>query len=177
MKVFVSHSRQNASAALKLCERLQTLDVDPWLDLRELDPGADWREQIAAAIRSVQGFIFLIGPAEQPDQGQRYEWQQVTEEEYYLDASRPLIPVLIGSAEIPGFLRTRQTIEVDAAAIDFDGLARTIADALKQPEQTVDHEKLERGRAARQQALDTLREYSIDLEKADVKRAGLRGLK
>jgi TIR domain len=176
MKLFISHSRQNAGAALKLCDRLSQGGLHVWLDTRELDFGADWHAQVAAAIGSADGFVILVGPAVEPDEWQRFEWLQITEHEYYLDPAKPLLPVVIGAAEVPGFLRTRQALAVDALAIDFDALANTIAQVLSKPGGTVDPEKLERGRAARQRALDNLKAYSLDLENDDLKRAGLRAL-
>ena len=176
MKVFISHSRQNGSAALKLCDRLGPRGIGTWLDLRELDSGADWRPRVAQAIHDADGFAFLIGPGSTPDQFQRFEWQHITEGEYYLDPDTPLVPVLIGDAELPGFLRTRRALQVDPSSIDFDALADQVAKALSTPGETVDQEKLERGREARKQALESLKVYSQDLEQEDVKRAGLRGL-
>lgn len=88
-----------------------------------------------------------------------------------------MIPVVIGSTEIPGYLRARNAITVNPSSIDFDSLAERIAEALGKPGATIDPVQLERGRAARQQALESLKEYSLELELEDVKRAGLRGLK
>jgi len=56
MTVFISHSRQNGSAALKLYERLSQRGVQAWLDLRELDSGEDWNQRVAAADLSPRGF-------------------------------------------------------------------------------------------------------------------------
>jgi len=143
MNVFMSHSRQNAGAALKLCDRLShgQAGVSVWLDTRELDAGADWNARVADAIRSADGFVILVGPAQAPDPSQRFEWQQMTELELYLDPLKPIVPIVIGAAEIPGFLRTRRAITVEASAIDFDALAGKIAQALGKPGETVDHEQ------------------------------------
>lgn len=91
MTVFLSHSRQNGGAALKLGDQLTQLGVEVWLDLRELEAGGDWQARVSEAIRSSSGFVFLIGPAAEPDQGQRFEWQQITEQEFYLDPSKTTI--------------------------------------------------------------------------------------
>jgi hypothetical protein len=177
MNVFISHSRQNAGAALKLGELLQQQGLAVWLDILQLESGAGWKQQISQAIQAAAGFIVLVGPGSTPDEGQRFEWQQITEFEYYLDPDKPLLPIVFGSAELPGFLRTRQAIRVDESGIDFADVAGKVLHALSTPGETIDREKLELGRTARQVALDQLKEYSIDLEKADVKQAGLRGVK
>lgn len=175
MSVFLSHSRQYGSAALKLQEQLGSRGVKVWLDLRELDPGEDWNRQVADAIAAADGFIVIVGA--EPDPSQRFEWAQLTDREIYLDASKPLVPVVFGSAEIPGFLRTRKIISAPRSGIDFDALAAQIAEALGKPEGTIDPEQLERGRAAREAAMRNLERYSFDLSEAELKRAGLHGLK
>jgi hypothetical protein len=177
MSLFISHSRQNAGAALKLGERLTRLGVPVWLDICELEGGQDWKERVADAIRTADAILVLVGPTQGPDPSQNFEWQQITEHEYYLDATKPIVPVVIGSAEVPGFLRTRQLLAVDPSAIDFDDLAGRIAGMLHTPDATVDHEQLNLGRASRERALENLKEYTLVLEMDDVKRAGLRGLK
>jgi hypothetical protein len=177
MSVFISHSRQNGSAALKLYGRLRQRGVQTWLDTCELDAGEDWTERVAAAIEAAAAFVVLVGPGPEPDRSQRFEWQQITDHEFYLDAKKPMIPVVIGATEIPGFLRTRNVLTVDPSSIDFDSLADAIAEALGRPEATIDPEQLKRGRDAREQAVKSLGEYSLELEREDVKRAGLRALK
>lgn len=176
MKTFISHSRQNGSAALKLCDRLAVRGIDTWLDVRELDAGAEWNSQVADAIHQAAGFVFLIGPGATPDPSQRFEWHQVTEREYYLDPDKALVPVLIGDPELPGFLRTRHVLRVGPTSIDFDTLADQVATCLQTPGATVDPENLKRGRAAREQALASLKSYAQDLQQDDVKQAALRGL-
>lgn len=177
MNVFISYSRKNGSAALKLCERLSQRGVAAWLDMRELRADEDWNQRVAAAIEAAEAFVVLVGPGAELDRSQRFEWQQITDHEYYLDATKPMIPVVIGSTEIPGFLRTRNALAVNPSSIDFDSLADRIAEALGKPDATIDPVQLERGRQAREQAVKSLKEYSLELEREDVKRAGLRGLK
>jgi hypothetical protein len=177
MVVYISHSRQNGSAALRLSEALEGRLVKTWLDLRQPFTGADWNAQIVEAIHKADAFVFLIGPPGPNDSLQQLEWQQVVEEEYYLDSDKALIPVVIGPAEIPGFLSSRKQIAVDASSIDFEAIATTIAAWIAQPGDTIDPDRLERGRQARDLALKNLREYSLELEQEDAKRAGLRGLK
>jgi len=109
MAVFISHSRQNSGAALKLSDELARRGVETWLDLRELESGLDWNRKVAEAVRNAAGFVFIIGPDGPADRWQRYEWQQVVEEEYYLDSSKALVPVLIGQAEMPSISRRWQT--------------------------------------------------------------------
>lgn len=177
MNVFVSHSRQNASLALALRERLRALKFNVWVDVADLSPGSNWKHEIEQALERANGIIILLGPEQSPDDGQRIELQQIAEHEYFLDPNKPIIPVVLGSAELPGFLRSRHSLTVDPSAPDLHGLTSAIQRALEKPSETVDHEQLERGLAARQKALENLKEYSRELERADVKNAAVRGLK
>ncbi len=174
MAVFISHSRQNSGAALKLCDELVRRGVKTWLDLRELDSGSDWNQKVAEAVRGADGFVFIIGPAGPADRWQRYEWQQVVEEEYYLDSSKALVPVVIGNAEMPGFLNFRRTVAVDENAIDFPALADIVIDALRKPVESIDPEKMRRGLDLRKKAIENLHKYSLEIAQDDIKLAGLR---
>jgi TIR domain len=177
MRVFISHSRENDGAAYKLSEALLKHSIEPWLDLRELEADAEWNQKVRDAIQGSDAFVFLIGPPGPNDRWQQFEWDQIIWGEYYLDPSKALVPVVIGDAELPGFLRTRRVIQVEASAIDFESLAGKIADAVQKPGENIDPEKLELGRRAREQAMKNLREYTREQEERDAKRAGLRALK
>jgi hypothetical protein len=166
----------NSSAALRLCEELRRQKVDTWLDARDLAPGVEWHEGVTSAIQDADGFVFLIGPQGPGDRWQTFEWQLVVDREYYLDPAKPLIPVLIGDPDIPGFLKTRQSLVLGDTPTSCEDAARKIVRALQNPAASVDTEKLELGRQARRHAIESLREYSQVLEQEDIKRAGIRVL-
>ena len=176
MQLYVSHSRENASVALRLCDVLAKRGIQTWLDVRDLELGAGWNEKVSDAILHADAWLFLIGPGPN-DQSQRFEWQQIVEQDCYLDPSRALIPVVIGNPEVPGFLTVRHYIHLDPSSIDFEAAADQIAQALNKPADTIDSAKLQRGRDARDKARKDLQEYVRTLGEEDLKRAGLRGLK
>lgn len=138
---------------------------------------AEWNQQVVSAIQNAIGFVFLIGPPGPGDRWQTFEWQQVVDQELYLDPSKPLIPVLIGEPELPGFLRTRQALPLSTSPDGCAEVANQIVNALRDPAISVDQEKLELGRQARTRALENLREYSQLLGEEDLKRAGLRAVR
>ena len=174
MYVFVSHSRGNSNFAFRLCEELGKRNIQTWLDMRDLDPGAEWNQSVVEAIRAAVGFVFLIGPEGDADRYQSFEWQQVIGDEYYLDPSKPLIPVLIGNASVPGFLKARQRLQLKESHESFAEVANGIAQALANPAACVDESRLEVGRKARKQALESLRQYSQEIAEEDAKRAPTR---
>lgn len=174
MYLFVSHSRENSSAAFRLCDELRKRDVKTWLDVRDIEPGAQWNEAVESAVRGAAGFVFLIGPAGPGDRWQTFEWQQVVDNEYYLDPAKPLVPVLIGSSDLPGFLKTRQVLVLADTPESFERVADNIVSTLANPASSVDVEKLELGRKARKQALESFREYSQTLTEEEIKRVSSR---
>lgn len=176
MHIYISHSRVNSSAAFRLCDELRSRGVDTWLDVRNIEPGASWNQSVASAIEKAAGFVFLIGPQGPDDRGQSFEWQQVVNHEYYLDSSKPLIPVTIGDVDLPGFLKTRQCFALGDTKQAYEELADQILNALKDPATLVDEKKLELGRQARVSALESFREYSKSLAEDDVKSAALRAI-
>jgi hypothetical protein len=176
VKVFISHSRDNSSAALKLSDSLNKRGFETWLDVRDLSVGVDSRAEIERALKTADSWVFLIGPGPS-DRGQQYEFQDLVELEVFLDPSRAIIPVVIGNPDVPGFLKARQYIQVDPNSIDVEAVADKAAQALSRPEETIDQEKLQRGREARERELKSFREYIRGLEEREQKQAGLRGLK
>jgi hypothetical protein len=176
MNVFISHSRVNSSAAFKLCDELRKRNVDTWLDVRDLEPGAEWDGAVVSAIQAAAGFVFVIGPPGLGDRWQTFEWQQVVNNEYYLDPSKPLVPVLIGNPDLPGFLKTRQTLTLEDTKTSFDAVVDAIVNALRNPSTSIDEAKLALGQEARKQALQDFREYSQTLAEDDIKRVAIRAV-
>ncbi len=96
--------------------------------------------------------------------------------EYYLDPAKPLIPVLIGNPEVPGFLKTRQTLMLDDTAVSFEQVADAIVGVLQNPSSSVDEAKVEFGQQVRKQALESFRAYSQTLAEEDIKRVAIRAV-
>ena len=173
MYVFISHSRINSSYAFRLSQELANRNIETWLDVRDLAPGADWNQGVASAIQNAAAVVFVIGP-NSGDRGQNFEWHQVVSHEYYLDLSKPLVPVIVGNPEIPGFLKLRRPLSLGDTPRSCEEAADGIVNALRDPASCVDPKKLELGRKARREALDHLREYAQTLAEEAVRSAGLR---
>ena len=113
MKVFISHSHQNGSAALALYERLTHRGVQAWLDTRDLATGVDWKQQVAAAIEAAGAFVVLVGPGAEPDSPQRFDWEQIT------DRLRGLAQACIEPATESAGLRTTCPSSLDTPKAGF----------------------------------------------------------
>jgi hypothetical protein len=60
---FVSYSRRDAAfVEQRLLPQLQRRDKTVWVDLAEIPPASDWREQVHGAIASAKAFVFVVSP-------------------------------------------------------------------------------------------------------------------
>ena len=59
-KVFISYSREDEKTARKLYTDLKRVGIDPWLDVHDLLPGAEWPFAVKKAIRESRFFIALL---------------------------------------------------------------------------------------------------------------------
>jgi ATP-dependent Clp protease ATP-binding subunit ClpC len=60
LKVFLCHSSKDKPAVRDLYKRLRDLNIDPWLDERNLLPGQDWDYEIEKAVRACQVVIVCL---------------------------------------------------------------------------------------------------------------------
>lgn len=117
---FVSYSRLDAQDfAVELADRLQAEEPGYrlWVDVRDIRPGQDWDEQIAEAIQSCIGVLFVVTPDSVRDTSgcrQEVAWA--------LRYKKPVVPLrLHPDAELPFRLASRQYVDfVDRNA----GMAR-----------------------------------------------------
>jgi tetratricopeptide (TPR) repeat protein len=88
-----------------------------WLDVQDAQPGADWDEQIAEAIQTCRGLLFVMtADSVQEHSVCKSEWV------WALKYKKPVIPLLAGKAELPFRLSSREYIDFSGG---FEiGLAR-----------------------------------------------------
>jgi nitrate reductase NapAB chaperone NapD len=60
VQVFISYGREDADAAARLRDELESEGVDVWFDRNSLRPGERWKLAIANAIRKSKYFIALL---------------------------------------------------------------------------------------------------------------------
>jgi TIR domain-containing protein/AAA domain-containing protein len=120
-RYFVSYSRVEAEAfAQRLRDELVAgpPSYGVWLDVRDIQPGADWDIQIRDALQACRGVLFVMtADSVQDHSACRDEWG------WALKYKRPVIPLRVDAgAELPFRLSSRQYLDF---ADGFDaGLAR-----------------------------------------------------
>lgn len=130
MKVFLSYSSTDRELADRLRERLAREGFEVWSD-RELAAGESWVQGIEAAVRAADAILVLVGPQERNDEAQRFTWSAALQASWE-DESRPLLPIVVGNAELPAFLKARQAIRLQTASDpDLDRAAAAISQVLR----------------------------------------------
>jgi WD40 repeat protein len=61
-KVFISYSRKDKPAAVRLVGELEKCELEAWIDWEDILPVADWMDAIQRGIESADGFLFLLSP-------------------------------------------------------------------------------------------------------------------
>ena len=107
---FISYSRAEAGDfALKLADELASGPpaIPVFLDRRDLRPGEQWDEQLAEAIRTCKGMLFVMTPdSVHPESVCKNEWVRA------LNYKRPVLPLLLHpDAELPFRLGSREYID------------------------------------------------------------------
>lgn len=58
--IFLSYSHQDEQKAVALAQFIEKHKFDVWLDIRKLEPGSAWEQEIKEAIRKATFFIIII---------------------------------------------------------------------------------------------------------------------
>ena len=61
--VFISHSSEDQSIALRWCEALERAGLPCWIAPRDIRPGAEWAAQIIEGIEGARSVLLLLGAA------------------------------------------------------------------------------------------------------------------
>ena len=106
---FISYSRQDGkdfAMKLELDLAAGPPPIPVWLDVRKLRPGEDWDEQLAEAIRTCKGMIFVMSAdSVRPNSECKNEWVRA------LKYKKPVVPLLLHrDAELPLRLGSREYI-------------------------------------------------------------------
>ncbi len=129
--VFLSYSNRSRKHAEMLAEALQALGVSTWVASKEIGEGESVEEKILKAIRDARLVAFLV---DQPSPADSSSWVQreymTALEHSWSDERKVLVPVLIGDAEPPSFLRHASALRVKGQKPEWARVARMIAKML-----------------------------------------------
>ncbi len=103
IQIFLAHASEDKAEVLKLYDCFKAKGYKPWLDVKDLIPGQNWREEIPKAIRQSDIFIACLSPQSVSKQGYVQREFRLALNEY---AEKPpgtiyLIPLKLDDCEIP----------------------------------------------------------------------------
>lgn len=94
MRYFLSYSRQQLYFAEIFVKHLQHYEVETWFDLRQLNPGCNWLEEIDNGLASCDGLILLASPSAMASPYVEKEWRTM------LETGRPVYVVYRETARL-----------------------------------------------------------------------------
>lgn len=105
-KVFVSYSRDDDAAVLKLVQDLRSAGVNVWLDQTDIPSGRRWDEAIEQALAACEQVIVVLSETSVSSQN------VMDEVSYAIDEGKRVIPVIIRACRIPLRLRRMQYVDL-----------------------------------------------------------------
>ena len=132
-KIFISYDRKDQEYAERLRKSLKGSDVDVWLDIEKIAPGAIWREAVENAIRQADIVTILIGW--NPSDRVQSEAEEALRE-YEQKGSPQIVPILLPGSEyesLPFLLRGFPVIDFRQHGINTRSLRSLLARVVSDP--------------------------------------------
>ncbi len=104
-QIFVSYARSDEVFVTRLADDLSRSGAHVWVDVRNARPGRHWGRSIEQALGDSSMMLVVLSPDALEAAHVSVEWQA------YLEAYRPVIPVLARPCDPPGPLRTRRPVD------------------------------------------------------------------
>jgi hypothetical protein len=108
---FISYSSADAPWADRLKAGLETYGVKVWIDRDELRPGDLIVERLETALADCRSYLLVVSPSAIKSNWVREEYHRAVTLAKSKERPLRLIPVILGKAEVPGFLATRSWVE------------------------------------------------------------------
>lgn len=103
-QIYVSHAESDEVFATQLTRDLRASGALVWLDVYDAEPGRDWMPSVEQALEESQIMVVVLSPEALRSDHVTLEWQA------YLEACRPVLPVLAVACQPPHLLSTRQPV-------------------------------------------------------------------
>lgn len=111
-RMFISHASVDKPLARSLAEQLSRSGFDVWLDEHTVSPRESWREAVSPRLDSSDVFVLLITENSQHSPWARLESSEILKRAW-ADDEKLVVPIIVGSAEPPGFLRDHVALHLD----------------------------------------------------------------
>jgi hypothetical protein len=120
--IFISYARKDEPFACRLAALLDQAGAQVWLDVEDIPAGVKWSAAIQRGLDESQLLLVVVTPTSIGSVNVEDEWQ------YFLDKKKPVIPLLLESAELPFQLNRLQWIDFSKNSFEnaFDRLLKEI---------------------------------------------------
>ena len=127
LKVFLCHAHADKPAVENYCQKLEALDVEPWLDKKSLLPGQDWNLEIRKALRASHVVIVFLSQASVEGAGFRNKEIKLALDVYdeQPEGTIFLIPARLEPCDTPERLRSFHRVDLFDPD-GFDNLVRAL---------------------------------------------------
>ena len=164
MNVFISHSSKDANIAKELAQALSHHAIHPVLDFVPGTGSAALQEALKQGEEDADGFVFVLGTGEGSDRKLELERRYALRKQWDSEGSKPMIPILLGNADAPPFLRDRKALRVSTPNVNYDELAGRIAHLIEHPDDTVDWKRREEASEQLKERLGEIDRFAESLE-------------
>jgi hypothetical protein len=124
---FISYAREDAAFALSLAEGLRARGLALWVDLWNIETGADWDAAIDRGLHGCANFLIILSPDAVTSKEVRAELRTA------LNNRKQIFPVLYRQCEVPRQLLNVQYLDVSDSGVvtdaAFDHLARALRES------------------------------------------------
>jgi hypothetical protein len=108
---FLSYGPTDGDWAIRLKTALEERGLNIWLDREQIRPGNPIVADLTAGLDMCQSCVLVVSPDAIRSQWVSEEYHRAVTLAKQKDRPLQLIPVILGKAELPGFLSTRNWVE------------------------------------------------------------------
>ncbi len=101
-QIFINYASPDQAFAEQIAQDLAAFGAQVWLDVRNARPGRHWVRSIAQALNDSTMMIVILSPEALESPAVNAAWQS------YLEAYRPVLPVVAATCHVPAPLHTRR---------------------------------------------------------------------
>ena len=119
--IFISYMREDIEAARRLCDAINELGGEAWLDERRISPGRDWEQDILTEIhQTTKLFVPVVSATtERTEEGYVFkEWREAVERSSLIMGRPFIVPVVIDS-DYSGDARQYQQVPPEFRRLHF----------------------------------------------------------
>ena len=124
--VFISYAHEDRASVEPLQRKLQSIGFEAWLDVKGIQGGELWRQEIERKITTAVALLVAVTPDSLLSQWVKFEVEKAS------SLNTPILPLILRPVELPAFLSEYQAIDFTGASYEMamDALTRALVGAI-----------------------------------------------